>query len=276
MNLPYLVPRLVRHFLPERLTRFLLRRSLIIRPGLETSDPQAAVSRYLGVLKAHRVSLSGKRVLVLGYGGRFELGAALLEAGAAYVVLCEKDAPPDDVYNLGLLPKYGSYIDLEAGHPRPRPEHMALLQADIRKVSVSTAFPPVDLVLSSSVYEHLEDVDGITRALAALTRPDGLQIHYVDLRDHFFKYPFEMFSYSEKVWRGWLNPTSNHNRFRLPDYRRVFGKYFGQVEIQILERDPQAFEKARPRIRPEFLGGNAGEDAVTLILVVASQPKSQP
>ncbi len=275
MNLPYLAPRLIRHFLPERLTRFLLLHSLIIRPGLETSEPQAAVSRYINVLSARRVSLAGKRVMVLGYGGRFELGAALLQAGAGHVILCEKDAPPDDVYNRGLLTKYPDYLILEQGRPRPRPERMTLLQTDIRTVRASRDFPPADLVLSSSVYEHLEDVDGITSALAALTRPDGLHLHYVDLRDHFFKYPFEMLSYSGSLWRGWLNPTSNLNRFRLTDYRRVFEKYFAQVEIQVLERDAAAFEKARPRIRPEFMSGNLQEDTITLILVAASQPKLQ-
>ncbi len=163
---------------------------------------------------------------------------------------------------------------LEDGRPRPQPEHMTLLQADIRDVHPSAEMQPVDLVISSSVYEHLEDVDGITRALAALTQPDGLQIHYVDLRDHFFKYPFEMLAYSESTWRGWLNPTSNHNRFRLWDYRRVFEKYFGKVEIQTLKRDEAAFEKARPRLRPEFVSGNLQDDSVTLVLIIAAEPRN--
>jgi hypothetical protein len=116
-------------------------------------------------------------------------------------------------------------------------------------------------------------VDGITRALAALTKPNGVQIHYVDLRDHFFKYPFEMLHYSEKIWYGFLNPTSHHNRFRLWDYRSVFEKYFENVEIQVLERDEAAFEKAHLRVRPEFVSGNLQDDSVTLILVIASRPR---
>lgn len=259
--------------MPERLTRFLLLHSLVIRPGLETSDPQAAVRRYLDILNARHDTLQSKRVMVFGYGGRFELGATLLEAGAQHVVLCEKYAPPDDAYNATLLSKYAVYLSLEGGRPRPRSEYMSLLQADIREVGARGSFPPVDIIISSSVYEHLDDVDDVTRALAALTKPDGLHIHYVDLRDHFFKYPFEMLSYSEHTWRGWLNPTSNHNRFRLRDYRRVFEEYFEFVEIKILERDEAAFEKARPRIRPEFISGNLQDDSVTLILVIASQPR---
>jgi hypothetical protein len=274
VNLPYLLPRVVRHFLPERLTRFLLHHSLVIRPGLETADPDTAVKRYLEVLNARSDAVKGKRILVFGYGGRFDVGIGLLEAGAGHVVLCDKYAPPDDAHNSGLLPKYDRYLFLENGWPRPRPEYMTLLQADVRDIRLSAEFQPVDLAVSSSVYEHLDDVDGITRALAALTKPDGLQIHYVDLRDHFFKYPFEMLAYSESAWLGWLNPTSNHNRFRIWDYRRVFEKYFGHVEIQTLKKDEAAFEKARARLRPEFVSGNLEEDSVTLVLIVAVNPRN--
>ena len=275
MNLSYLLPRAARHFLPERLTRFLLLHSIIIRPGLETSDPQAAVSRYVDLLNDRRQSFEGKRVLVFGYGGRFDTGVGLLEAGAGHVVLCDKFALPDDAHNAALLEKYPAHLFLDQGRTRPRPEQMTLLQADIREAHVSDDFPPFDVVVSSSVYEHLDDVDGITRSLAALTKPDGVQIHFVDLRDHFFRYPFEMLHYSEKIWFGFLNPTSHHNRFRLWDYRRVFEKYFENVEIEVLERQEAEFEKACPRIRPEFLSGNIQDDSVTLIRVLASEPRHQ-
>jgi hypothetical protein len=198
----------------------------------------------------------------------------LLEAGAGSVVLCDKYAPADDIHNASLLPKYEAHLFLDEGRPRPRPDHMTLLQADIRDMHPSDEFRPVDLVVSSSVYEHLDDVEGITRSLAELTKPNGLQIHFVDLRDHFFKYPFEMLAYSENAWRGWLNPTSNHNRFRLWDYRSVFDRYFRNVEVQILQRDEAAFEKARPRLRREFVSGNLQDDSVTLVQIIASEPRN--
>ncbi len=273
LNLPYIVPRVARHFLPEGLTRFLLLHSVVIRPGLETSDPAAAVSRYLQVLEARGQAMPGKRVLVFGYGGRFDVGIGLLEAGAEHVVLCEKYAQPDDEHNAALLAKYPGYLMAQNGKARPRPERITLLEADIRKLQPSAELAPFDLVFSSSVYEHLDDVDGITCSLAGLTKPDGLQVHYVDLRDHFFKYPFEMLTFSERIWRGWLNPTSNHNRFRLRDYRHVFDEYFEEVQIDVLERNEAAFEHVQQRIRPEFLTGDLSEDSVTLILVVAARPK---
>ena len=270
MNLPYLIPRLARHFLPEKAVRFLLLRSLVIHPGLETLDPQAAVQRYVDLLAERNDPLPGKRVMVFGYGGRFDIGVGLLEAGAASVVLCERFAPPDDAHNRLLLPRYADFLTLEQGRVRPRGDRMTLLEGDIRLVQPAD-IPFVDLIISNSVFEHVDDVEGIAKALASLTRPGGLNIHFVDLRDHFFKYPFEMLRYSKSTWYGWLNPSSNHNRYRLWDYRRAFEAAFGKVELTVIERDEEAFQKVLPGIRPEFRSGDLAEDSVTLIRVIAAR-----
>jgi hypothetical protein len=270
VSLFYLVPRLVRHFLPERITRFLLLHNWIIQASLETNDSQFAIRRYVDALELHHKTIKGKRVMVFGYGGRFDIGVALLEAGAGQVVLCEKYAQPDERHNRALLDKFPAHLFLNHGLVRPNPEHMILLEADILAVTPEQC-APVDVVISNSVYEHLDVVDGVTKSLAALTKPDGAQVHFIDLRDHYFKFPFEMLKFSKKVWYDWLNPTSNHNRFRLWDYRKVFEKYFGKVDIQVLERDESNFAKARPEILPEFISGKLEDDCVTLISVVVLQ-----
>ncbi len=274
MNLAYLLPRLVRHFLPLRATQFLLRRGWIIRPGLETRAPLEAAQRYQSVLEAENIALRGARVLVFGYGGNFALGCALLELGAAHVVLCEKDVQPDQRANSALLPRYPTYLINASDGVRPNPLVMTLAQADIRQTTPAQIGGRVDIVLSTSVYEHLGDVAGITRALAGLTTPGGAHLHYIDLRDHFFRYPFEMLCYSERVWRNWLNPTSHHNRFRFRDYRSVFEKNFADVQLEVLERDEAAFERTKTRIRAEFLTGDKTIDAITLIKVLARQPRA--
>jgi SAM-dependent methyltransferase len=272
LNPTYLLLRFVRHFLPESLTRFLLRRKLIIRPGLETLEPVSAVSRYRATLEAHGVSLTGKHVLVFGYGGNFAVGAELLKAGASHIVLLDRFAPPDHRRNRQLVSAYPDYFTQRTGHNQVNTvdTFITVIHEDIKKVKLSEKF---DLVLSSSVYEHLDDVDGLTAALAALTTPGGVHIHHVDLRDHYFKLPFEMLKFPEEKWKRWLNPTSNLNRFRFCDYQRVFEAYFADVQIQVLERDPQAFERARSQIRPEFLTGDDELDTVTMIELVASKPK---
>jgi hypothetical protein len=120
----------------------------------------------------------------------------------------------------------------------------------------------------------LDDVDGITRALAKLTSGKGFHLHFVDLRDHYFKYPFEMLTFSEKIWKNFLNPTSNLNRFRLNDYDRVFNKYFQKVDMVVLERLVSDFKASRSRIQPNFITSDESIDAVSLIYVLAQSPKS--
>lgn len=272
LNLSYLLPRFVRHILPEKIVRALLLHGLIIRPGIETSNPAAAVKRYVDVLSARGSSFRDKRVLVFGYGGRFDVGFGLLKEGASHIILCDKYAPPDEAHNLRLFGAEQKYFFVEKNGLRPRKEAMTLLQADIRDIQRNGEIEPVDIVLSNSVYEHLDDVEGITQALAEISTPDGLQIHYVDLRDHFFKYPFEMLRFSESAWRKWLNPSSNHNRYRLWNYRNAFKACFGKVEIEILTHEKEAFRKLQPYIHPEFMSGNLEEDAAATVRIVASQP----
>ncbi|HMU94337.1 MAG TPA: hypothetical protein PKE43_15125 [Anaerolineales bacterium] len=259
--------------MPESVARFLLKRRWIIRPGLESSDPFAAVEQYMSGVTASGKSLIGKRVLVFGYGGRFAVGVELLRRGAAHVVLCDHFVLLDKERNLELLPVYPEYLVGENDNVRPRAEYITLLHGDIREDAIQKQITEVDVVLSTSVYEHLDDVKGITHALAKLTASNGFHLHFVDLRDHFFKYPFEMLTFSEGVWRNFLNPTSNLNRFRLGNYREVFDAYFRKVEIKILERLEPEFRAIRARIRPEFLTGDEAVDSVGLIQVIAETRK---
>ncbi|MBI5963249.1 MAG: hypothetical protein HY863_07230 [Chloroflexi bacterium] len=273
MNFKYLTLRLFRHFMPESAARFLLKRRWFIKPGLESNDPAAAVKKYIDVLSNYGQSLKGKRILVFGYGGRFAVGVELLRQGAAHVVLCDHFVLLDRERNRDLLSAFADYLIVTDGDVTPRPEFITLLHGDIRDNEIQQKISQVDFVLSTSVYEHLDDVDGITRALAKLTAPQGIQLHFVDLRDHYFKYPFEMLTFSERVWRGFLNPTSNLNRFRLTSYREVFDASFQKVDITVLQRLEDEFRATHPRIRPEFLTGDESVDSVSLIQVLVETPK---
>lgn len=273
MNIKYLVLRLMRHFMPESVARFLLKRRWIIRPGLESSDPLAAVEQYNAGLAAYDKSIKGKRVLVFGYGGRFAVGVELLRQGAAQVVLCDHFVLIDKERNLELIPSYADYLLLENEDVKPRSEFITLLHGDIREESIQKQIAQVDCVLSTSVYEHLDDVDGVTRALAKLTSPQGVHLHFVDLRDHYFKLPFEMLKFSEHTWKNFLNPTSNLNRFRVSDYLSIFDAYFQKNIIFVSAREELQFESARASIRSKFLTGDSSVDSVTLIRVFAENPK---
>lgn len=272
MNLRYLLLRLIRHFMPEGLARFLLKRRWIIKPGLESTDPFAASQRYVETLSARGVDIKNKRILVFGYGGRFAVGVDLLKRGAAHVILCDHFVLLDTERNIELLSEYGRYLKVEQGEVKPRGEYISLLHGDIREESIQRQVTQADIILSTSVFEHLDDVPGIATALAKLTAPGGIQLHFVDLRDHFFKYPFEMLKYSERTWKDFLNPTSNLNRYRFNDYKRVFEENFIKVEFTVLERLMEEFHRAKGKIRAEFKTGKDDVDAVTLIYVIAREP----
>ena len=275
MNIRYLSLRLIRHFMPESIARFLLKRRWIIRPGLESSDPLAAVNRYIKATEHYGKSIKGKRVLVFGYGGRFAVGVELLKRGASHVVLCDHFVLLDQERNMELLPIYNDYLHLVNGEVMPCPEFITLLHGDIRESKIQAQVSAVDIVLSTSVYEHLDDVNGITAALSKLTAPQGIHLHFVDLRDHYFKYPFEMLAYPKAVWKNFLNPTSNLNRYRLPSYHKIFEKYFGQVKVKVLERQEDEFNKMGNRVCPEFVTGDLSTDSVTLIEIFAETPNHE-
>lgn len=265
--LDYLVLRVIRRHLPDRVVRVLLQRRIVIKPGLETTAPDEAAQRFLDALRAAGERLDGRRVLLFGYGGGFGVGLALLRAGAGHVVLLDPYATPDNRTPAG---DNSPYLSRSGTELRPNPKWLTVVRAPVRQY-LADGGQPLDLVFSNSVLEHVDDLAGVVPDLARVTAPDGQHFHFVDMRDHFFKYPFEMLCHSEKVWRRLLNPGSNLNRLRTRDYRRLFSASFARVTIEPLASDLGAFQAARPRIRPEFLTGDDVQDAVTRIFLRASQ-----
>ncbi|NLF51257.1 MAG: class I SAM-dependent methyltransferase [Leptolinea sp.] len=271
MKTAYFLPRLVRHFLPEKVTRALLLRGLFIRPGLETRAPEEAAARYQRDLKEAGVDISGKHILVFGYGGRFGLACHLLKLGARHITLCEYAVKPDEQANANLLPEFENYLFRDFGKTVPRNEWITILQGDIRKIALEPGIKKADIVCSTSVFEHLDDPDGILDALIKLTGDGGTHIHYIDLRDHFFKYPFEMLTFSASTWKNWLNPTSNLNRWRFPKYETLFRERFDKVNLLVFEHNEAAWVEIQNRVLPEFKTGNTQVDAVTQIRVISSK-----
>lgn len=273
MFLLYTLPRLIRRLIPQVVFDFILKHNWLVRAGHETRHPQAAFERYQEALAAAGYDLQGKRILIFGYGGSFAVGCHFLEAGAAHVILCDKYVAPNDHLNRSLLPKFQAYLAQKDTHILPRTEFFTLLQEDVRQTAKDGRLEPVDLVVSTSVFEHLDDVEGITQALIRLTRPEGVHLHYINLQDHYFKYPFQMLTYTDKQWKNWLNPPSNLNRYRYQDFRRVFEATFNQVEVNVIDHKLAEFRKARRRILPQFLNGDEQIDSAARIQMLASQPR---
>src|SRR6476469_4302026 len=142
--LDYLLLRFVRHHLPAGVVHRLLRRGLIIHPGMETRDPATAFQRFKTAIDAADDTLVGRQVLIFGYGGRTAVGAQLLQAGAEHVVLL-------DPYVKGEAAKNADRLTVV---------HQPLSQY------LAGGVAPVNLVRSNSVLEHVADMEATVLDLA--------------------------------------------------------------------------------------------------------------
>jgi hypothetical protein len=272
VNLEYIVMRLIRRGLPNPVARFLASRELIIKPGIETLYPDQAVERYSGELALHDRSIRDSKLLIFGYGGSFATAVQLLKGGAEHVFLCDKYARLDTRRNTSLLSAEDEYVYRSGREVLPNPRHITLIEGDVRDCVKSLAAAEIDAVLSLHVLEHVRDVDDTVLALAQVIHPDGIHVHIIGIMDHFFKYPFQMLCYSQLAWERFLNPGSNLNRLRLPDYDFIFRKHFSEVTCRITESDLEGFSKVRHKIRPEFITGSEAVDSATEIAIVAKAP----
>jgi len=261
--LGYWAARLARRATPQPIVDFLLDRGIYLKPGRDTSEPDRMARAYAERAAAHDMGIAGKTVCVVGYGGSFGVGVYLLEAGAARVILQDPYAPARSRRNGALpAPLRTRYLPRE----RPDPARITLVHQPLDPYArrhPGTA----DLVVSSSVLEHVADVEGLIAACARLTAPGGLGVHYVDLRDHYFKHPFEMLCYSQAAWSRWLDASNHLNRLRLPAYERAFRACFAHVDIVVVEHLRREFRRAHARIRPEFLTGDEDVDAAVFARV---------
>jgi hypothetical protein len=274
MNFRYILLRLIRHFLPDSWVVFLKNRNLFFQPGMETHSPLKAVEHYRQVLTQHGLDLVDKKVMVFGYGGNLSIGCELINAGAGMVCLVEQKGFSADFDINKISQNFPECFINQSGEIIPDPRKLQLFHEDLEAILQRSDFEKVDLVLSNSVFEHVREPQPIATLLANLTKAQGSQLHFIDLRDHYFKYPFEMLSYPENVWNHWLNPTSHLNRLRAYNYREIFQQAFKHTEVVIDASDTINFLPSLKRIRPEFLSGNQEEDSATLIHVVCQNPIS--
>jgi len=267
--LRYWFYRLLRRNTPQAIVDWMLDHGVYLQAGLETSDARAAVDRYERTCHEYGRTLRDARVCVVGYGGGLAVALHLLDLGVKQVILQDPFAPQRPRRNAHLdRERMEHFFHWTGDHWEPRDRRTTIV-AEALSVLAERSPHSVDVVLSSSVLEHVSNVDRIALACARLTHPEGINVHFIDLRDHFFKYPFEMLCYSQSTWGRWLNASNNLNRLRLWDHERVWRRHFRQVDVCILDTHPGAFESVRGRVRSEFLSGDSDRDAAGHIRLCA-------
>ncbi len=244
----------------------------VLETGGETSASAEAVQEYADSAARHGLSLAGQRVCVVGSGGGLSIGIAFLEAGARAVVLQEPFAPPRSWRNRQIPAALAEkYLVMDGDAWRPRDERLMLVSTPLEQFAADQP-GSIDFVVSHAVLQFVVDLDSLVAASARLMRPSGIGIHIVDLRDHYYRYPFEMLAYTQKTWDRWLKTKNGLNRLRRNDYERIFRRHYGDVRIETVMSLPDEFARAKPRIRPEFLSGDDASDAAGLVRIEARYP----
>lgn len=272
--LEYWVMRLLRRQTPQWVVDAMLDRGVYLQASGDTSKPAKAVRDYAEIAARHGLSLAGHRVCVVGSGGGLGIGIALLEAGVRQAVLQEPFAPQRPARDKKLLAPslVEKYLVSDGQALRPRDERLVLVRDPLERFAADKP-GSVDFIVSKSVLEHVENPDSLIAASARLLRPEGINIHFVDLRDHYFRYPFEMLAYTQQTWDRWLKASNTLNRLRRNDYERIFRRYYDDVRIETILALPEEFARMKPRIRREFLTGDDTIDAIGAIRIEARQPK---
>jgi len=254
--------------MPQQIVNSMLTHSFYLKPGRDTSAPKTSVNEYRDSLRRRNHSFDRKSVYVVGAGGNLALGVFLLEAGAARVTLQDPFAPNRDVLAMRQLSEQllEKYFVRHGNKLEPANDNLRIFHGSVAESAQDSPLSE-DVICSSSVLEHVRNLEQLVSSMRALIRPSGRMVHFVDLQDHYFKYPFEMLSYSSAVWNKWLDAGNHLNRLRLHDYQRIFNKHFPETKISTISALPEEFSKAKARIRPEFLTGDDSLDAAAIIKI---------
>jgi hypothetical protein len=268
MNLRYLFFRICKRLMPLRLSDFLLRRNIGIAVSMGTTDPATVVREYERELEGIGHRLGETVVMEIGYGGSFGTAVEFLRSGVRHVYLYDALVEPHSRTNRDLVPLSEGILSLRDGEPYPDPERITVLPRD----PAQWAFPkiPVDIILSRAVLEHVRDVSSLLGNLG-LHPPlsKSIHAHFIDMRDHYFKYPYQMLMYDEGFWQALLCPAEYLNRLRLNKYLHMFRDHFGYCKYRITDSDPACFSRLKRRIKPCFLSGDDVLDAAQRAWVIA-------
>lgn len=254
MNVKYLVFRFVRRHIPNRIYFILMK----IFPGLLGDNaaetmPDAAFESYQHSLARFGVSFEGKNMVELGSGRYARQGLRMLKGGANRVTLIDPYAVSlGDLRHRKMLEEDCLRLGLSLDE--------ALASISSVPASVSSFAEPefaghADVVISSAFLEHVRDPLRVLQRCYWILKPGGVTWHNVDLRDHYFAFPFEMLAYSDAVWEKLLAPKGGfyQNRWRLSDYLTAMEEAgFANIEYQVTLRDHEGLKKIRPRLQERF------------------------
>lgn len=251
MKLGYMLRGLIRHQIPDRWFFGLMK--LFGNSTLSETDPDGSMLELVNRLESIGTELRGKHILDVGSGRYARVALRMLKAGAKRVTLV-------DMYAVELTrPEHRSMLlqdcnnlGLDADDALAR---ILVYSADITSMPAPTAEQAVDIVSTAAALEHARDPQAVLTKCWEWLKPGGLTSHFIDLRDHSFQTPFEMLTFSDQVWKRWLDPQGGFslNRWRVTDYVTAMQRIgFAGIDYKVLQSDKAGLSVVMPRLDERF------------------------
>ena len=271
MRLVYVLRGLIRHQIPDRWFFGLM--NLFGNSTLSETDPDGSILELLRRLESIGIDLRGKHILDVGSGRYARVALRMLKAGADRVTLV-------DLYAVELAePEHRSVLlqdcinlDLDAEDALAR---IRVYTGDVTSMPTATREQAADIVSSAATLEHARDPQAVLAKCWEWLKPGGLTSHFIDLRDHSFRFPFEMLTFSDRVWKRWLDPQGGFslNRWRLTDYVRAMQRIgFSGIEYEVLQTDEAGLRAVMPRLDEQFRGISTDVLSVLWVHLYARKP----
>ena len=255
-------------YIPLRLLRkFVLRDALLLRFGaffpyyrvnLNQADPIRLVDDYSRHLAHCGFQPQGRRILEIGVGRTnsvaYEMSARFAPSEVMALEPFVEFSPAEDAR---LLARIADQNRCPEGN----------LSARVRRIRELGEIPDgsIDLILSNSVLEHVNDPGALFTGLRRVLAAGGAMLHLVDYRDHFFKYPYHFLQFRKADWNRWLNP-GDLPVWRIYDHLEQLERCGFSVSVLEETRDSIAYEKVAAYVSPAYRQGDERLQTATAVL----------
>jgi 2-polyprenyl-3-methyl-5-hydroxy-6-metoxy-1,4-benzoquinol methylase len=235
----YVILRVLRRFIFTY--EFLLRFGRYIpyyKVNVNQDAPEALIDRYSSYVRKFAEQgddQSTLRILEVGAGATNSVGLLLADRLNCHVDVYDPYVAHDTELTETIISRYNL-----------KPETIRRVR---RIDNIDTQY---DFILSNSVLEHVKDIEKFFQDMKNALKADGKMVHFVDYRDHFFKYPYFFLMFSKKTWDRFLNPGDLY-RWRIDDHIQAVQESKLKctvLDAEILENDA---EYVINRVCKEFL-----------------------
>ncbi len=253
-NIEYIILRFIRKFFfTTNLLNYVGKYICYYQTNANQQYPNGVAQSYL---KHMNQSLEDKMVVEIGVGATNSIGYELVALTNCKYTGIEPFVNFNRKLDRAVLDK------VTQDYPHIKTSSISRIN-DIKSIADNS----VDVLLSNSVLEHVTDMESLCKEMRRVLKHDGIMLHVVDYRDHFFKYPFHFLQFSKTTWNRWLNP-GDLPRWRLSNHLEIFENNGFRPHVVEMKRDTDNFTKIRAYLHYDFKNNDPLIDVTTAVLIV--------